>query len=193
MRTRERILDAVLQLLASRGPGAVSQRAVARLAGVSLGATTYYFTSQREMLAAAFELHLGRTRERAKALQASIPAEASGVLDPQALAKGLAGFLESRVRQDRDRYMASFEIELELARDPALREQLAQATANSNALAVELIGEIGAQQPAEDAQLIIAVMQGLTLQWLAAGVDSDFGGRVEPLMRRFATMLTAPA
>lgn len=190
-RTRERILDATLELLSREGPAAVSQRAVARAAGVSLGAMTYYFASQREMLASAFELHLGRTHARARALLEAGPSAAPGELDAEAMASGLAGFLASRVREDRARYMASFEIALELARDPVLREQLAPANAASNALAVELIGEIGGRRPEEDAYLIIAVLQGLTLQWLSAGVDSDYGERIEPLMRRFAAMLTA--
>ena len=46
--------------------------------------------------------------------------------------------------------------------------------------------------PEQDAYLIIAVLQGLTLQWLAEGVDSGFGERIEPLMRRFAAMLATP-
>ena len=144
------------------------------------------------MLAAAFERHLDRTLARSIALRESTPTDRPGALDRDSLAKGLSGFLESRVRQDRDRYMASFEIQLELARDAALRERLAESTADSNALAVEMIAEIGGRQPGEDAQLITAMLQGLTLQWLAAGEDSDFGERVEPPMRRFAEMLTTP-
>lgn len=188
LEARERILDATLRLLARGGPGAVSQRAVAREAGVSLGATTYYFANQREMLAAAYELHLSRTHERVDRL---LPEP--GAIDPVAMAEGLTAYLETRVIADRARYLAGYEIQLELARDPELRAQLSKANDASDLLAVDLIGSIGDAAPEEDAHLLIALLQGLTLRWLAAGAESDFKERVPALMRRFAEMLQTPA
>lgn len=50
---QERILDAVLRLLAHRGISAVSMRAVAREAGVSLGLVNYYYEDKTSLIRAA--------------------------------------------------------------------------------------------------------------------------------------------
>lgn len=50
---QERILEAVLSLLASHGIAAVSMRAVAREAGVALGLVHYYYADKVTLIAAA--------------------------------------------------------------------------------------------------------------------------------------------
>ncbi|WP_148573591.1 TetR/AcrR family transcriptional regulator [Nocardioides caldifontis] len=50
---QERILDAVLHLLAEGGISAVSMRAVAREAGVSLGLVNYHYADKTRLIAAA--------------------------------------------------------------------------------------------------------------------------------------------
>ena len=50
---QERILDAVLSLLAQRGISAVSMRAVAREAGVSLGLVNYHYEDKTSLIRAA--------------------------------------------------------------------------------------------------------------------------------------------
>lgn len=52
---QERILDAVLILLSSGGISAVSMRAVAREAGVSLGLVNYHFADKTGLIRAALE------------------------------------------------------------------------------------------------------------------------------------------
>ena len=50
---QERILDAVVRLLAQRGISAVSMRAVAREAGVSLGLVNYHYADKTSLIGAA--------------------------------------------------------------------------------------------------------------------------------------------
>ena len=50
------ILRAVVDLLAHRGISAVSMRAVAREAGVSLGLVNYHFADKRSLVSAALRL-----------------------------------------------------------------------------------------------------------------------------------------
>ena len=45
VRTREKILDAVLELVGLEGPSAVTYRSVAERAGVAQGVMTYHFGS----------------------------------------------------------------------------------------------------------------------------------------------------
>lgn len=53
--TRDRILTATLEVIATLGVKGVTHRAVAKQAGVQLSLTTYYFKSLNEMIVAAFE------------------------------------------------------------------------------------------------------------------------------------------
>ncbi|MFJ9898394.1 TetR/AcrR family transcriptional regulator [Streptomyces sp. NPDC091280] len=66
---QERILDAVLDLLAQRGISGVSMRAVAREAGVALGLVNYYFDDKTKLICAA----LRRIEEQDVALVAFDP------------------------------------------------------------------------------------------------------------------------
>lgn len=53
-RTRARMLQAVLDIVVERGMRAVRHRAVAERAGVSLGSTTYHFSSIEDLITSAF-------------------------------------------------------------------------------------------------------------------------------------------
>ena len=66
--TRERILDAALQLFRERGFDETTMRDIAAEAGVATGAAYYYFRSKEEMVMAFYV----RTAEEARAI---IPAE----------------------------------------------------------------------------------------------------------------------
>ena len=64
-----RILDAALQLLAEGGIAAVSMRAVARAAGVSLGLVNYHYDGKASLIRAA----LHRIEEQDVAMVAPVP------------------------------------------------------------------------------------------------------------------------
>lgn len=66
---QERILDAVLRLLADQGISGVSIRSVAREAGVALGLVNYYYRDKNGLIGAA----LRRIEEQDVALVASDP------------------------------------------------------------------------------------------------------------------------
>ncbi|MCW4457679.1 TetR/AcrR family transcriptional regulator [Microbacterium sp. MPKO10] len=53
MQTRERILDAAIEIIAEGGAGAATQRMVAARAEMSLASITYHFPSARELIIAA--------------------------------------------------------------------------------------------------------------------------------------------
>ena len=74
---RTAILDAAIAVVARDGTGAVTHRAVAKLAKVPLAATTYYFASRDDLLREAFR-HLTARRmaayDAAFATFAALPA-----------------------------------------------------------------------------------------------------------------------
>jgi TetR/AcrR family transcriptional regulator, regulator of biofilm formation and stress response len=51
---KKAIISAVIRVIGERGVSAVTHREIARLAGVSLSATTYYFKSRDDMIESAF-------------------------------------------------------------------------------------------------------------------------------------------
>lgn len=53
--TIEKIIKATLRIIATEGVRGVRHRAVAKMAGVALGSTTYYFRDIEDLIASAFE------------------------------------------------------------------------------------------------------------------------------------------
>jgi DNA-binding transcriptional regulator YbjK len=51
LRTRRKIAEGAIQVLAARGVSGLTHRAVAKEAGVSLAATTYHFETKQDILA----------------------------------------------------------------------------------------------------------------------------------------------
>jgi DNA-binding transcriptional regulator YbjK len=83
-RRRDALLDAGVELLTEGGFAAVSHRAVADRAGLPLAATTYYFRSRADLIAAAFERmadrDLATTRDRFTAQVERLRAESTGAM-----------------------------------------------------------------------------------------------------------------
>ncbi len=111
-RTRD-ILDAATELVAERGLGNVSHRAIAERAGVSPGSTTYYFPNLTDLISAALE----RTAEQARDEIAGWRPAVSTSTD---LPATLAGLIDDYLR-DRDRALIEYELYLAAGRDERLR------------------------------------------------------------------------
>ncbi|MDO4244148.1 MAG: TetR family transcriptional regulator [Actinomyces sp.] len=65
---RQEIIEAAAAIIRESGPGAVSHRAVARRAGCSLSATTYYFDGLDDLLYQAGQVNIGLWASRAEAV-----------------------------------------------------------------------------------------------------------------------------
>ena len=66
--TRTKILRAAQQVIAERGVGGASHRAIAAQAGVKLSLTSYYFGSLAELLEVAWDDHRARSAPRSVAM-----------------------------------------------------------------------------------------------------------------------------
>ena len=183
-RTRERLLEAALETLAERGPRGLTHRAVAHRAQVSLGTTTYHFASRRDMLLEAFRLNLVRTRERAAALARAGAAQRTGALDTERAAEAITGVMASALREERASFLASYELLLERARDPRLRDETGPDSVGNDALYAGFLRGVGSRQPEDDAALVSALLQGLALDWLARPDDPEHEERVRRLLGR---------
>lgn len=143
---RQAMLDAALALVARGGPRAVTHRAVAAEAGVPLAATTYYFASRDDLVAQA--LIRCAERDMARLEQRSLP---------EILDEDLAG--------DREQLLATYELWLEAARNPALRPTARTVSATYVAAARRSLGDD------LDARVAVAAFEGLTLDVLVGGAE----------------------
>ena len=102
---RAAIIDAAVQIIATRGLGAVTHRAVAREAKVPLAATTYYFASKEEILKEALESLSAAEVKRLEKLAediAGLQPEEAGVALYNALVPRPAGRTPRLARSVRD-------------------------------------------------------------------------------------------
>jgi DNA-binding transcriptional regulator YbjK len=111
---RDALVAAAADLLESEGFDAVSHRAVARLAGVPLGSTTYYFASLDDLRAAAASALAQRwVRRMARAADAV----REGTYDPAEAARRIARVV---LPGDRRAVLSEYEQLLAAARHPAV-------------------------------------------------------------------------
>jgi DNA-binding transcriptional regulator YbjK len=184
---REQILDATLRVIGREGREAVTHRAVAEEAGVPLGSTTYYFDSRDDLLGQALE-HVAR-QEAARHIE--IGQELRTAKTPRQLADMLLEQLVFEI-DDRDAYIAEYELWLEAGRRPDLREA---ATAWCDAVQLAVAGaleRLGSTNPAADASLIVAAIDGLGERVLAREADpAQAAAEFRPQVRRLVERLLA--
>lgn len=165
------VLDAALDVIATRGFDGLSVRAVAARAGVSSAQVQYYFRSKDELLAAAFEYVGADVARRAELV------ETSGTRREllRALLEVWLPLDEARTRSARVwlAYTAAAATSPSLGpmnatMDARLRTGFADVLSEARAG-----GELGAGVDVEvEAALLLAVVDGLVLQALALPADA---------------------
>ena len=182
---REQILEAALRVIGRSGRGAVTHRAVAEEAGVPLGSTTYYFDSRDDLLGQALE-HVAASEAERYDRRAQ---ELREVKTPRELADRLIEELVAAA-EDRIAYIAEYEIWLEAGRRPELREAAqnwCDAEQRSVAVAMEALGS---SDPATDASLVVAAIDGLGERVLAREEDpAEAAKEFRPELRRLIERL----
>jgi len=184
---REEILEATLRVIGRSGREAVTHRAVAEEAGVPLGSTTYYFDSRDDLLGQALE-HVARNEADR---HVELGHELRKARSPRQLADMLLDQLVCEI-DDRDAYIAEYELWLEAGRRPDLREA---ATAWCDAVQLAVAGameKLGSSDPAADASLVVAAIDGLGERVLAREDDpAHAAAEFRPQLRRLVERLLA--
>jgi TetR/AcrR family transcriptional regulator, regulator of biofilm formation and stress response len=181
---REQILEAALRVIGRSGRQAVTHRSVAEEAGVPLGSTTYYFDSRDDLLGQALEHAARKEADR----YAQLGQELRKAKTPRQLADLLVDELVFEA-EDRIAYIAEYELWLEAGRRPDLRDA---ATAWCDAVQLAVAGameELGSKDPATDASLVVAAMDGLGERALgreddAAQAIAEFRPQLRRLIER---------
>jgi TetR/AcrR family transcriptional regulator, regulator of biofilm formation and stress response len=166
---REAILRAAVDLIGEQGPDALTHRAVAERAGVSLSATTYWFSSKEEIFREAVAMAAGEEVERLEGLVLEL---APRNLTPAVWARELSAALAADVRSNPAQPVAMYEFVLEASREPALRA-------------------VGSADPETDAHIVVAVVSGLMLGLLANPKPQFERDVMRPTLERLFTRLVA--
>jgi DNA-binding transcriptional regulator YbjK len=182
---REEILEATLRVIGRSGREAVTHRAVAEEAGVPLGSTTYYFDSRDDLLGQALE-HVARIETER---HVELGRELRTARTPRQLADMLLDQLIAEI-EDRDAYIAEYELWLEAGRRPDLRQA---ATSWCDAVQLAVAGameKLGSTDPAADASLVVAAIDGLGERVLAREEDpAQAAAEFRPQLRRLVERL----
>ncbi|MEU3050584.1 TetR family transcriptional regulator [Streptomyces sp. NPDC006984] len=167
--TRQRIIEAVLRIIGRDGVAGVTNRRIAREAGVSLGSVTYHFETQHELLRESL-LHFVREETRrftelAEAHRGACDLDVAG-------AAALAGQVAGDIGFDSE-HIAPFELYVEAGRDARLREAAAEAFAAYDRLAAQILAGLGVPDAERYAAATVALVMGLQLRRLATGSPAE--------------------
>jgi DNA-binding transcriptional regulator YbjK len=150
------ILDAALRLIGERGPQAVTHRAVA-----------HHFAGRGALVEEALR-HLAR-REIAALERLALDLAGAG-FDRDSGVRMVAAYLGERVAPGgpgTGDMLATYELLLECARNPGLRDIAAEWTAAQLRLCVLVLRAAGSPDPEEHGYLMLASLSGLLLKQLA--------------------------
>jgi len=174
--TRERILRTTLDLIGREGIAAVTNRRVAEAADVSLGSLTYHFDSQLDLLRESLMLMVGEEVVRLEGIAAELRRSRPSV-------EQVAVEVERVVRESgrRIQELAEFELHLQAARDPELRDASLRCFTAYEDVAEAALEALQVPRAKDRARSIVALMYGLGLRRLGTG-EEDPTGLAEALL-----------
>ncbi|MFG1999463.1 TetR/AcrR family transcriptional regulator [Spirillospora sp. NPDC048911] len=167
---RDRILTAALRLIGEQGIGAVTNRAVARAAGVSLGSLTYHFPSQTDLLRESLQTFVDSEIARITAYVTRL--RDSGVDPGQAADLVEKAIVEFAYGPEQ---IANLELHLHAARDPGVRDTSARSVAAYDRLATAVLTALGIPDAERHAPAVVAMLYGLAVRRLSTGDTSASG------------------
>lgn len=174
---RERILGATLSVIARSGIGAVTHRSVAEEAGVPLGSLTYWFGTKDDLLREALRRFVAEEADRLKGIADLLGADA----DPADVAERYATVLETNNGPEQ---IAQFELYLEAARNPALRDIAQESFRAYEEVAVAALRAAGVEDAERVAPLFVSLADGLGMRRMAAGASPPLDEMLLGLFRR---------
>ncbi len=158
---RERILRAALKIISGKGIDKVTHRAVAALAHVSPGTTTYHFTTREDLVREAFTLYID---DYQKSLVAVLTRK------PIATREDLVQFLTLMTTLTPDQAgleAIEYEMLLFATRDEMLRMQVAAWSRALESWLSDPLERLGAARPLEAARMLMALSRGSEFEVLS--------------------------
>ncbi len=169
MARRRALTDGALRVLAASGLHGFSHRAVDAEADLPVGTAANYFGSRDALLAAAAERVLELHEQDMAAAHGLI----TGSVDREGLIGLLAMSLETSAKLHRGRYLAVYELTLEVTRRPALRQTF-DAIRNA---AVDFTHEqhqaLGLTTSRQDVETLITLFSGALFALITGQAEVD--------------------
>lgn len=163
---RTAIIQAVWQVIAERGMGAVSMRTVATAAGVSVGRIQYWFRTKDELLRASLEAMVAGA--------AQLHADATEGVDEREALWQLIGHPIPRAEEARAGVSVFHQYVAAGINHPILARMLAEAKDGAEREAARLLGRIapGLADPRTAARSLIATADGLAMRVLIGSLSA---------------------
>jgi DNA-binding transcriptional regulator YbjK len=178
--TRERALDAAVELLGAEGVRALSHARVDERAGLPPGSTSNWFRTRRALLAGVVDWIA--EHERADFAPAAMPA----ITGLDGLIEGLCAMAELQTGRFAARTRARYALFLELAGDPELGEPLHRQRRQFERWTERIVIAVGIADPVPATQALMALADGLLLHRLTVDPDLDMRPAIERAVRALA-------
>lgn len=178
--TRERALEAAVQLLGAEGVRALSHARVDGRAGLPPGSTSNWFRTRRALLGGVVDWIA--ERERADFDSAAMPA----ITGAEGLIEGLCGMVELQAGPFSVRTRARYALFLELAGDPELGEPLRQQRREFERWTEAIVTAAGIADPVPATRALMALCDGLLLHRLTVDPELDVRPAIERAVRALA-------
>jgi DNA-binding transcriptional regulator YbjK len=182
-RKREQILDASVRVFGTGGAAAVTHRAVAKVARVPLGSTTYYFTDRDDLLL--------QTMAHARAAEAirlaAIVDALDGPLDVDGSVRVLTEMFFDKTTADPLYDLALFEMFMEATRNVTVRHEARAWSAMIGVLVDRVLPPTDPALPrAAAVQIVACLVDGLMLEAVSNGELSvqDLADRLRLVVER---------
>lgn len=170
--TRERVLDAAMEIVAERGLQALTHRGVEERAQVSHGITTYYFKNRSALIDALFVHIAERQIAWITAMHLEMAAEFNE--DPDLVGReAFARRAIERMQAERTLTLARYEMYLHSARDPRLQELTTRLRRRHVEIQAEMLAAAGAANPDMAANRMLSAIEGMLLYQLSVP-EADF-------------------
>ena len=178
--TRERALEAAVELLGAEGVRALSHARVDERAGLPPGSTSNWFRTRRALIGGFVDWIA--ERERADFEPAAMPT-ISGVDE---LIEGLCAMAELQTGPFAARTRARYALFIELAGDPELGERLQHQHRRFQRWTEQLVTAAGIADPVPATRALMALGDGLLLHRLTVDPELDMRPAIERAVRALA-------
>lgn len=178
--TRERALEAAVQLLGAEGVRALSHARVDERAGLPPGSTSNWFRTRRALLGGVVDWIA--EQEQADFDPAAMPA-ISGVDE---LIEGLCAMAELQTGLFAARTRARYALFLELADDLELGEPLRRQRREFERWTERIVTAVGIAEPVPATRAVMALGDGLLLHRLTVDPELDLRPAIERAVRALA-------
>lgn len=178
--TRERALEAAVELLGAEGVRALSHARVDERAGLPPGSTSNWFRTRRALLGGIVDRIA--ERERADFDPAAMPT----ISGHDELIEGLCAMAELQTGPFATRTRARYALFLELADDPGLGEPLRRQRREFERWTERIVIAVGISDPMPATRALMALADGLLLHRLTVDPTLDMRPAIERAVRALA-------